>query len=997
MFKELLKSIRYDSADYKLLAELDEIIAGNRRKQLNKLCHASLHPRGIKELASPKELRILYAMIKVLDSSEIESESVEQRIIALRALKDEVIDGNSSSLRNNTARVLLQIMKHLIRNGHSREQRLNLAHDLRMALLGQPRFIRRQLRKYHLLEMPEAWNQLSFDDHVHDVSTKGRKTPTHLIMDSWIKGIRQLQVVYYGSVPPLAARELLFAAEIMGVKVRIGVELPSKFRGRIISMIWAPRGFSCAENFLDFLKKTEVKEFFQTCSEIKHWECQLVLEQLSSFNAEKRQEMNEFYGVEAPALEAENFLKYVGVGQPSLLHLSEYIVQSYTDLLQQKERNDQKSPTLEDVHQQIVASKPYSTLNEVDSLPEIMRLGVGELSRRLCNLPAGNRITLNLSGCTLADVIEAVFASDGRITHLEMFNLKDYKERGIDVIAKINSFRQALNQGNVIKLKQIILETAAQLESLEEPESGSQAEQLKSFISQLPVLINAYSKKPLAARIGSDSTGRYRHLHGMGLVVMDSLSRSVRRRIKYGYEKSREIIPVKAGVSCYNRITARKSRISWQDRLLVISRSLGGLFGLGYTKSREWRMDNPARNIGVKGNIVTLGGYFDKASRPQTVSLRERWSRLNSNFKIGLKVLLGFIPAFLTFFFTKDWWLLSWGGAFIWLGITGIRNVIQSVLGGGGMKRSDLLKWNDFISWQRVADSLLYTGLSVPLLDLLVKTLLLQRFLGLTAEGNPVLVYSAMAFINGCYISGHNIFRGLPATAASANFFRSILSIPIAILFSSIFSSILSLLQVPSHGAIVQQWAAVISKLASDCVAGVIEGYADRLKNISQRLRDYKLKISQLFSTYSKLELMFPDRNVAEMMKSTKVIIRAVAEKEQDLERQLIVNALDMLYFRMYQPQAANAMAIVMSELDHEERDILTRSQFVLKREKEISQMFIDGLVGKNFGKPLAFYLEHYRQYLSAMEKVEKTKNSIRMSEDIYINKNEKVKEYGIS
>ena len=33
----------------------------------------------------------------------------------------------------------------------------------------------------------EDWNQIAFDDHVHDVNTKGRKSSTHLIMDAWIK------------------------------------------------------------------------------------------------------------------------------------------------------------------------------------------------------------------------------------------------------------------------------------------------------------------------------------------------------------------------------------------------------------------------------------------------------------------------------------------------------------------------------------------------------------------------------------------------------------------------------------------------------------------------------------------------------------------------------------------------------------------------------------------------------------------------------------------
>jgi hypothetical protein len=70
-------------------------------------------------------------------------------------------------------------------------------------------------------------------------------------------------------------------------------------------------------------------------------------------------------------------------------------------------------------------------------------------------------------------------------------------------------------------------------------------------------------------------------------------------------------------------------------------------------------------------------------------------------------------------------------GAFIWFGITIFRNILQSVLGGGGFRRSPLLKWNDYVSWDRISDSLFFTGWSVPLLDLLVKTILLNNLFGI--------------------------------------------------------------------------------------------------------------------------------------------------------------------------------------------------------------------------------------------------------------------------
>ena len=73
-------------------------------------------------------------------------------------------------------------MKDLVRSHDDADLQLPLAHDFHRAVRGTPRIIRALLRKLHLLEMPEEWNQHAFDHHVHDANTKGRKNPTHLVM-----------------------------------------------------------------------------------------------------------------------------------------------------------------------------------------------------------------------------------------------------------------------------------------------------------------------------------------------------------------------------------------------------------------------------------------------------------------------------------------------------------------------------------------------------------------------------------------------------------------------------------------------------------------------------------------------------------------------------------------------------------------------------------------------------------------------------------------------
>lgn len=56
--------------------------------------------------------------------------------------------------------------------------------------------------------------------------------------------------------------------------------------------------------------------------------------------------------------------------------------------------------------------------------------------------------------------------------------------------------------------------------------------------------------------------------------------------------------------------------------------------------------------------------------------------------------------------------------------------------------------------------------------------------------------------------------------------------------------------------------------------------------------------------------------------------------------------------------------------MSREEWLIFYRSQLILKRHREISQVFVDGLVGKHFAKALSFYLDQSSAYLADMKKL---------------------------
>jgi hypothetical protein len=83
-----------------------------------------------------------------------------------------------------------------------------------------------------------------------------------------------------------------------------------------------------------------------------------------------------------------------------------------------------------------------------------------------------------------------------------------------------------------------------------------------------------------------------------------------------------------------------------------------------------------------------------------------------------------------------------------------------------------------------------------------------------------------------------------------------------------------------------------------------------------------------------------------------------------------MIHALDLLYFWMYQPRARTALQRFIHTLSEDERHILASSQFTLQRHREISQMFIDGILGNNFPRPLSFYLSRNAEYLEAIKRL---------------------------
>ncbi len=1033
----------FDSDDRALLDEVRRIRACPP-EQLAAQLHPQLHPRGIQELCAHRAVRVAGAVATLLES--LARAQAPTRLQALRVLREEALSGGNPALRRNTGRVLLQLMKELVRSGDDDLRQLELARDFRTALSGRPRLIRRLLAQYHLLEIPEDCAPASFDDHVHDASTKGRKTPSHLLLDAWIKGISELTVVYYNHLPPEAGRELLEAASILGIQARPAIEFPADFYGNIVNLIWLPSGIRTPRALANLLALPAVTELMRLGREVSDLRTAQLTHFLDILNIVLMPRLRADFSAELPDLVPPGLAHTVADGQPSLLHIAEYIHSLLQPLLRQRVQDTHPVPgTAEYANRRRWASfgpeelkaeylKPLadrfalrrSLPPGIDELPLLLREGPGELANRLraCGCPF--QLLLSTTHLQAWDIPALLALCRGSITGLEVFNLKDYLHRARYDTTRINELRLAVNRSDITALKRLMDALHEELRDSNPPYCARRLNELRQVRANIGNLLEEYAGRPLTAVIGSDSAGRSRHLYGMGLAAIDTLAPAARRRLRRTQETGRLILPVRCRLmlhtmteptsvlpavarrpqpaaaplppapklprtgapgtpdaapvtgSCCTRADGRKDagrgifssvaapRTHWLRRFARRTPAI----------QREWVVEDRAAALEQPGNLVTLGGLREGSAISDGIpggppdrllaGLHWRWRNLNSRARNLIKVLAGFLPAFLTFYLTRDWWVLACGGALIWFGITGLRNIAQAVL-AGGLHRSHLVRWRSLLDANRIADSLFFTGLSVPLLDLFVRNLLLANTLHLTAANHALVVFGVMSLINGLYISGHNYYRGLPKAAMIGNLFRSLLAIPLALAINAglalLLNSAFAGAAAVNALALLSNCSAILTKLASDTIACVIEGFADRANHLARRREEWRQVLRSFFTAQEQVQLALPDTDARTVLLTGDPLALLRAHGHDRIAQALSAAVLDMLYFWFCQPRSRGAFLQAVRELSNEQCEELRAGLDLLRHESAISTLIVAGLTGRPHERALRFYRENHARF----------------------------------
>lgn len=863
--------IHFDRRDRMLLSVVGKVLSGEESfDHPDSLLHRHLHHHGIRELTGPKEVRAAYAAARFFRS--LENGGAEDRIEALRSLRDEVLCCADGHLPKNTARVLLRVMGELAGTRGATAEKLELAHDFRAAASGRPRVVRRLLREYDLLEMPEEWNQLTFDCRVRDSRTGEFESPSGMVADSWIRGIRFLTVLYREGADPGTAVELLEASGILGIRARVGIEFPALFHGRRISIVWVPKGISEGAEYASFLAHPRV----------------------AAFLSENRRER-------IPAV-------------PSPCVLMERLRQLHCD----------------------------------------------------CD------IVLNLGGLKAEDVLELLFDGRGAASHLETFDLEDDSGGEPNVLEEISELRRTLNGGNIIQFNQIVRRSAERVKAAPGDRSRERVSKFGEILRNSAVLRDWYRQKPLQAGIVGDLTGSLRCARRGGVAVLQTLPRRARREVR----RLRGSLRVEGSVGIVAvRQAAGSHRTGWFGKM--VDRLLGFFSeapASGRRVKREWEIEGASTGIEPKGELAALGGIQERARdgarRPDFPARRirglaVRYSRLDGNFKNALKASAGFVSAVLTFMHTQDGWFLACFGAHIWFGLTGLGSILRSVCAGGWIHRTQRMRWKESVTWDRVSDSILFTGLSVPLLEYVVKTFLLDRLFGITMSTGPWTLYFVLSVASGLFMTGCGMLRGFPGTASAGGLILSVINPPVCMALGAAVGAV-SGVGAASSAVILQQWATIIVKASFDLAAGVIGGIADGCGNFQARTRDYEDKTRRVFQVFEQVEAMVPEADGQGMCEAPEEFLRKGKAKGGDLAR--IAIALDLFYFWMCQPRARHVFRSLLRKMPEQEREALRVSQSVLRSRSEVVDAIAGGMAGKNRLMPLLFYLEYHEEYLRALD-----------------------------
>jgi len=751
------------------------------------------HPRGFIKVFKKRRTTIVENYLRITNS--LESAIYKERVHALSLLAEHIIYSRSLSMPLNAARVQLALMKEVVKNRDDKRVQLELMRDFTVSSFGHPRTIRNFLKKLDIIEVPETGEELKdlkmgWDFHVHDSTSYGVKLPIQLIIDAFIKGISELTIVYNNLDREEAVKEALEAGRVLGIKVNIALEFSALTNGMRFHYLYILPDFeSEKEKFKTFLKQktSNFKDFLHELEENEAKRQRDIGKLIDIFNKEHLPKINEGYNpdsiyyLQPLSIDKEGnsyghkiyshrqlgeflYPKLKAVLEKRALQISALKIQTEkTHNKVTKHERETIQKRFRDIRQQYRNLEPEKIRLDYFTGDETLTLETAVSSLediyKLAKKAGGKIKFIQPLEHGLQAAIDKILENYKMLTYAEIYNMYGTVETKESDFVLFAHFIKLLNEGDLYNITTFLNENKLTFDSL-----------------KLEEALTYLHKNNLIPAIGSDAAGRSTLAPGMGFVLKSRLSKHQR---KY-FPKSHHNLPDEISDLIFKLAKIPKTPLKKDEKPTIIC--------LG-------RKNNGKQNL--------LGD--EKTEKP--IQPLRAWRYLNPSIKNSIFILIGFIPAYLT---------VGVEYAFLWLAITGSRNIFVDIISENGFSPNE---WhtND-INWNNFAQSLFWTGFSVPILGF-VKA----HFDTVWTGPHEGALFETMKFFfinitNGAYLATHNTLRGFDKRTIRANFFRSILAWPLSVAFSPVGNALF----IPS---IVQ------AKFWSDFVAAIIEG-TGKYKNI---------------------------------------------------------------------------------------------------------------------------------------------------------------------
>jgi len=702
------------------------------------------HASGVNRWFTRRRISIAESYLTVV--SDLDSRHCRARLEALRVLMDASFHSKALDMPLNTARVQMALMKEVVKNRHNKRRQLELLHDFSISTYGQKQVITRLCDELNIVVLPENGTTLEdfdygWDDHVHDTATSGRKNPTQLVIDAFIKGISELTVAYGSLADQELMEEILEAGRIMGVRINIGFEFSANARGRRFHFMALLPRMRAPADIRAFSRRNAagLGEFFKGLEQNQVSRVEAVRGVLQEFNATALPEINRGFPDDplyrVPELSVEALNAFIPTMSINRTHLAEFLygkmrpVMLNRLLLLKMLRSKAADACARGVG--VGAARDEAEKAYADMKKDYKKISPDGLLARYFSGPAlidyqsafddlrTAKARLKAAGCRLkilhplehgiGEAIALLEEQRGTIDVVEIYNIQDCITRDQEEVLR---FARAVNALNEI----------------------AQRDRTAAF----------------APVCGSDSTGRHPKIPGMGFIRQE-------------------------------RITGKK-RDEYLKRHITLPALLSAMIGAKGEPVEEARAGT-ASPIVCLGKLAESAAAADEASESAYISPRRVWRYLNPGLKNAVFMTIGFLVANR---------FIGWAYALLWLCITGFRNSIADLVASRGSRLSE---WKlRSINFANVAQSMFWTGFSVPILSFVKAGFDAAWPWAKDGLGFNLIKFFVISFANGLYLATHNTLRGFDRKVVRINFFRSIIAWP----FAALGAPLGNLLSIPS-------------------------------------------------------------------------------------------------------------------------------------------------------------------------------------------------------